>query len=59
MAAYAEEKKRGTRPIAGFTCSEMMPEISRMRKAGGKVAREIARRAWGVDLEKIVRLSMV
>lgn len=32
-----------------------MPWMRRMRKAGGKRARERARRAWGVDLRKMVR----
>jgi hypothetical protein len=30
--------------------------MRRLRKAGGNMARERARRAWGVDLVKIVRL---
>jgi hypothetical protein len=55
-AENAELKKSGRMPMAGFTRSEHMPTINRMRKAGGKVASDIARRQCGVDLVKMVRL---
>jgi hypothetical protein len=58
-AEYAEEKKSGKSPIAGFTRCEIRPWMSSMIKAGGKVASDMARRVWGVDLEKIVRLIMM
>lgn len=58
-AANAEEKNNGTSPMAGFTCLRAMPEMRRMTKAGGKVARDMARRAWGVDFWKTVKLIMV
>jgi hypothetical protein len=43
-------------PIAGLTRSDAIPWMSRMKKAGGNVARHIARRACAVDLVKIVKL---
>ena len=44
--------------MAGFTSPDARPWINKMRKAGGKVAREIARSVWKVDFVKILRLSI-
>lgn len=43
----------GIMPMAGLTRPEVQPAIRRKRKAGGNVAREIARRVCAVDLVKI------
>jgi hypothetical protein len=48
-AEYVELRKSGRMPIAGFTRLEQTPTMRRIRKAGRKVARDMARRTWGVD----------
>jgi hypothetical protein len=55
-ALNAELKKSGRMPMAGLTSSAAMPWMRRRMKAGRNVARERARRAWGADLVKIVKL---
>lgn len=45
-------------PIAGLTLSAKMPCKRSMRKPGGKVASEMARRAWFVDFVKMVRFNI-
>jgi hypothetical protein len=54
-AAKAELKKSGRIPMAGLTASATIPWIRRTRNAGAKVASDMARRAWGTDLVKIVK----
>jgi hypothetical protein len=54
-AANAEEKNKGKIPRAGRTREEIIPWMRRMRKAGGKVRIERARRVCGVDFVKIVK----
>lgn len=49
----------GTRPIPGFTWSRPILAMVRMGKAGIKDAKDMARRAWGVDFWKMVRFIMV
>jgi hypothetical protein len=55
-AANVELKKSGRMPIAGFTRCDAIPWKKRMRNPGGKAASEMARRACGRDLVKIVKL---
>lgn len=44
--------------MAGLTRDVRIPWIRRIKKAGGNVARDMARRACGVDFVKIVRARM-
>lgn len=58
-AEYIAEKNSGTRPMPGFTWSRPILAMVRMGKAGIKDAKDMARRAWGVDFWKMVGFIMV